>query len=227
MLKKQKNALMKLIQEHGLPIECFEVTEGEREGHPTFSIKYRNSPFVFIILEDENNFHRIRNIFYTIFNVNFPVHKCYAKSDPTNADIYDSFKQWITNHLIPYIDESVEPDLWQQLKENQLVTGETLGTEETSPFTAPEKVQLKLSINEFKYLIEEKFKPTEKQLDIINARLNYLTDSVERLNRIDWKSLALSTVISIGIALSLSHEQGQSLFALFKQVFMKIQYLLP
>ena len=83
-----------------------------------------------------------------------------------------------------------------------------------------------MSINEFKVLIINGFHPDVKELNIIENRLEYLSESLNRLNKIDWKGLAISTVISISIALSLDTTSGHKLFELFKSVFHNVLYLL-
>ena len=47
-------------------------------------------------------------------------------------------------------------------------------------------------------LIEE-YKPTEEQLNSIEDRLKYLSDSTERLNKVDWQGVAISTIMSISM----------------------------
>ena len=45
------------------------------------------------------------------------------------------------------------------------------------------------------------------------------------MNKYDWKSLAVTTLISISIALSLDSAKGQLLFILFKKVFSAVKML--
>jgi hypothetical protein len=76
-------------------------------------------------------------------------------------------------------------------------------------------------------LIVNNFNPNKEELELINARLKYLSDAVDKHNKFDWKGIAINTVIAIIIALSLSPEQGNQLFHLFRQVFSNLIYLLP
>jgi hypothetical protein len=55
-------------------------------------------------------------------------------------------------------------------------------------------------------------------VEIIEKRLLYLSDAVDRLNKTDWYGIAISTLIGISINLSLDTEKGRLLFKLFKQV---------
>jgi hypothetical protein len=76
-------------------------------------------------------------------------------------------------------------------------------------------------------LIIKNFKPNKEELEVVDARLKYLSDAMEKHNKFDWKGIAINTVIAITIALSLNPEQGNKLFQLFKQVFAAVIYLLP
>ena len=80
---------------------------------------------------------------------------------------------------------------------------------------------------EFRQLIIANFTPTEEQAEVINNRLDYLEKAIDRLNRIDWKALAISTVIAIGINLYVDTEKGRLLFALFQQALGAALKLLP
>jgi hypothetical protein len=97
-----------------------------------------------------------------------------------------------------------------------------LSDDDKSLFNDTEKIQLRLSINEFKMLINKTFCPDEYETKAIHDRLDYLAESLDRLNRIDWRSLALSTVLSISIALSLDTTKGQILIDLFKRLFSNV-----
>ncbi len=94
--------------------------------------------------------------------------------------------------------------------------------EDKTLFSKDEKIQIKLAINELKFLIIQNFSPNNEEQIIIDNRLDYLIDSVERLNKFDWKSLVLSTIISISISLSLDSEKGRLLFELLRKVFLNI-----
>ncbi|NQT33569.1 hypothetical protein HQ587_00155 [bacterium] len=221
MLKKHKNGFFDIIKKNGLDPESFSVGEPESD---VFEICFLDSPLRFKVFLKSDN--------YMLFDFDFveflpsPKYK-YPDEIITYGcsieDIYETFESWIQEHVKEYIDELLLPDLWEQLAEQKpLISDDMLDAEETSPFTDDQKVQLKMSIDEFRLLIKEKFEPTEEKLIIINNRLDYLTDSFDRLNRIDWRGLAISTVLSISVALSLGPEEGKALFELFKQVFTKI-----
>jgi hypothetical protein len=76
-----------------------------------------------------------------------------------------------------------------------------------------------LALRDVRLLIVGRFSPAVPEMESIDDRLDYLTQAVDRLNKFDWKSLLISTIISISVALSFDTEKGKQLFNLFKQVF--------
>ncbi len=232
MLKTYKNGFIEIIKRNNLDPKIFQIVEGKKHGvGPIFDILLRNSQMFFRANQDPRSIHKFFNAIYTRFDLSYPTHE----PDDLIKDwryginrIYKVFEGWIKDEVHPYLNEQLLPDLWEQLEnERPLVTGSRLDEDETSPFSEDEKVQLRFATNEFKLLLTNKFKPSPPQAEVIEDRLNYLSESVDRLNRIDWRSVALQTVISISIALTLDSEQGRTLFELFKQVFSRVLYLLP
>jgi hypothetical protein len=83
-----------------------------------------------------------------------------------------------------------------------------------------------MAINELKLLIHKNMETSEEEQELVNNRLEYLIEAMNRLNKFDWKSVAISTIMSISIALSLDTSKGQMLFDLFKKVFSIIPMLM-
>ena len=98
--------------------------------------------------------------------------------------------------------------------------------ENQANFNLDEKAQIKLAINDLKLLIHKSLETTEEEQILVNKRLDYLIDAVNRLNKFEWKSVAISTIMSISIALTLDTTKGQLLWDLFKKVFSIIPMLI-
>jgi len=233
MLKKYKNGFIKIITEQGLDPQDFKVEERKTRYTFTFAIQFIDSPLVFEV----KNAHRSHHLFecnFVVFKPGFPkdcVHSIKVKGDRYWLEIdnvYTEFKKWLVDSVLQYVDESLQPDLWKKIgHQMQLVTANEISKEEMTPFLEDEKTQLRLTINEFRSLVKKTFQPSQEEIKIIKNRLDYLSDALDRLNRLDWRSLAFTTIISISIALTLDTEQGKVLFNLFKQVFSKALNLLP
>jgi hypothetical protein len=186
-----------------------------------------------VISQPNANLHGFK-VNYTLFNANYPWNWQRTPPAPEGTiyrnpieDAYARFQEWLANEVKPYIDEMLQPDLWAGIEQQrEFVTPTSLTPHDVSFFTDEEKPSLRTSIKQFRLLVCEKFDPTQEQLEIIDERLDYLSEAVDRLNRFDWKSLGLGTVLSIVVALSLDTSKGKLLFDLFKQAFSGMLHLL-
>jgi len=225
LLKKNKNELLKIIQESGLDPNLFIAEDKVVGGIKHFTITLRDSSIFFAVQPYASSFEDFRYS-HSLFSPNFPTSGSYFA--PDLGHLADEFKKWLDNVVKAYLDEISAPDLWQMLEETRSRTKDELGTpKEFEPFSDEEKIRVRLSIDDFKLLIVKNFNPNKGELKSIDTRLKYLSDAVDKHNKFDWKGIAISTVMSIIIALSLNPEQGNQLFQLFKQVFSNVLYLLP
>ncbi|MHC4657334.1 MAG: hypothetical protein ACYS91_20285 [Planctomycetota bacterium] len=232
MLKKYKNGFIKLITKQGLDPKDFKVEERKTRYTFTFAIQFIDIPLKFEVQNISRSHHHFK-CYFVNFEPGFPknyVHSIKKKDKYHYLDInnvYTVFEEWLVDSILQYVDESFQPDLWKQIEnQTRLITAKKISEEESVPFLEDEKTQLKLSINEFRLIVNKTFGPSQEELKIIENRLDYLSDALDRLNRLDWRSLAFTTIISISIALTLDTEKGKVLFNLFKQVFSKLLYLL-
>jgi len=65
----------------------------------------------------------------------------------------------------------------------------------------------------------------KEQLKTIESKLDFLTESAKEMNKFDWKSLFIGTIISIIIQLNVSPDNAKTLWTMIKQIFNT--YLLP
>ncbi len=229
MLKKYKNDLLRLIEEANLGPAQFTASEDNTGTSSKFIVEYNKTGHRCHIIVNPNSYH-IFWINYTTYNPGFP----WRFGENPQKQIYNSnieavehsFNEWL-EEVKKYIEESFTPDLWEQLEnQKQLVTPLGIIDIDTKFFDEDEKAQIRLVVGEFFQQLNETFKPTDNQLQLINDRLDYLIKSTDRLNHFDWKAITLNTIIAITATLSLDTEKGRQLFELFKKVFSKIVYLL-
>jgi len=227
MLKKYKNGFIEIIQSKGFEPQDFHAKEKGADGKHGFVISFRTSHLRFVVRNPEHSCDK-----FDYKHTSFGPVPCETEYLPPGGwadieEVYAAFENWLEKAVRVYINDLLEPDLWMELeRQKPLVAGSILDKDETSPFSEDEKTQLRLSINEFRLLVSKTFQPSQQELEVIGNRLDYLSNRLDGLNRVDWRGLALSTIISISIALSLDTEQGRVLLNLFKQVFSKILYLL-
>jgi len=225
ILKKHKNTLRAIIQEFGLDPTLFSAQDGTIDKEKWFIIQLRNTLIRFAVRPYSTYFDWFEYRF-SYYLQNFPLG---SSSGAHNIQqLSDSFKAWLNDVVKPYLDEVIAPDLWQILENNRSeATREAETPDYSESFSEEEKIQLRLSINEFQLLIVKEFNPPKKELKAINNRLKHLSDAMDKHNKFDWKGIAISTVISIAVTLALNPEGTHQLIQLFKSVFSHIIYLLP
>ncbi|MCJ7807725.1 MAG: hypothetical protein MUP73_03255, partial [Dehalococcoidia bacterium] len=86
-------------------------------------------------------------------------------------------------------------------------------------FTDDEKHSLIMSVETLRLSVVNTFQPSDDQLKVIDGHLEYLKNAVDRLNRIDWRAIAVMTSIQIATVLTLDTEKGRLLLSLFEQAF--------
>jgi len=223
MLNKDKNTLLKAIQESGIDPDLFTGQDNVIDNEDLFVISLRNSPLLFAV-----RFKGHFDWFFYRCSQSLPT---YPLSDKLLArdtiQLKKAFNAWLKNVVKPHLDNVNTPDLWHILEDTRSHTKFELGMpKDFDSFSDEERIQIRLCLNNFLLLIVDHFNPNKEQLKTIDARLKYLSDALDKHNKFDWKGIAISTLISITVALSLSSEQGHQLFQLFKQVFSNILYLL-
>ena len=228
MLKRDSNRLFRAIAREGLNPKLFALEHVDNEiSRFVTQIVLKGTELRFFIRQGST--FQDYDCKFVYFGPNI------TSSDVIPFDKFFNIEQleevfitWLHDHAGLYISEQTEPDLWQQMQlETPLVTGEALTSVDINQFTDEEKLQIKLSINEFKALIINQFEPSAVEIELIEGRLAYLTEAVDRLNRFDWRSVAISAIISMSVALTLDTEGGKLLFDLFIRAFSNIAGLLP
>lgn len=220
MLKKYKNAIFQAVQEYGFEASKIETDEHEVLGHDWFSLTFLDSNLVFEFrcpLKNPHVFDAVFNKFGATGAFDYPDNDDHEGAYVDFAAILGFFKNWLSTEIGLYLEEQSLPDFWAQARgQIELLEPNPPTDEETAFFSKDEKAQLRFSLQDFKRLVEAEFKPEPEQLELINARLDYLTEAVDRLNRYDWKGVAISTVIGIATTLTLDTQRGQVLWGLFQ-----------
>jgi hypothetical protein len=232
MRKKYKNQIFHFLKESDLDFdrfdikEVYEITEldgTEKKSHITI-ITFSNTPFEFKIVESEVDYETV-SIEWTVFNPAFskittPTASIKAKS------LINYIEVWIKNEVKEYIDDEGEPDLWEEYKSGTKVLDlGTIDFKDKASFSTNELAQIKMSVNELQGLIIKQLTTSQEEQQIVKDRLDYLVDASKRLNKFDWMSVTINTLINISVALSLNTEKGHLLFELFKKVFNTLKVL--
>ncbi len=229
MRKKYKNPLYEAIQRAGFEPSEFTGTETTEEGKPCFVVQYKQSSLTFTFLDPDVE----RAYVYNQVRRPFPGALTTMKSDGRAVNfehVVQFFTDWLTSTVLPYKHENEQeaaaPDLWAQIDYGKTIIGATVPDERsTAPFTRAEKVRVRSAIQNFRKLIAAELEPTQEQLEDIGIQLDYLSNAVDRLNKFDWRGLAIQTIIGIATTLSLDTQKGQQLWKLFQQAFRAVLQL--
>jgi len=219
MLKKYRNGFIEIIEKSGYTTSQFKHHEKDIDGSPAFILQLENTPLYFMARNNPHNFHEL-DAKYVEFSPG------YTQSDyyPANGwgsieNVYYYFQVWLSEHVDLYREEIGAPDLWEQLDHQVLFDIDPLAEPSENLFNKVEKQQVSNAIENFERMVKSEFSPSEEQIEMMNNRLEYLVESLEKQNKSDWQSIAISTLISISITLTLDTEKGKILFELFKSAF--------
>jgi hypothetical protein len=229
MLTSMKNRLLDVVRAHADAslFESHESTYGS--GDQTaycFTISVKNSRLVFNVSHPNRSFTEFK-CNHSTFTPGFYLHHVLFDYKADIDFVISHLNAWLANHVTPYLEELNLPDQWQLLKEEPALFGTTaIQPGDLERFNEEEKTQARSAILEFERRIQVEFKPTAEQAEVISAQLRYLSSALDRMNRFDWRSILLSTVIGITTTLSMDTETGRRLFEIAKQIFAEaIKYL--
>ncbi|MFX1521789.1 MAG: hypothetical protein ACFFCD_17930 [Promethearchaeota archaeon] len=222
MLKKYKNEIYQILKEAPFDINFFEGKEEKVKDifnvvHNAFIVVLKDTPMRFTIMNSPTDFNEFKYS-YTQFTPNY-TQKAPLFSYSGIVEVKKELISWLEKHVQLYFDEMEEPDLWDEFvsREKVLDLG-AIDFQNQEYFNEDEKKQIQLALNDAKLLIINQFQPNDAEMKSIDDRLDYLVNAADRLNKFDWKSLLISMIMSISIALSLDTENGKALFEIFKQV---------
>ncbi len=229
MLKRHKNRLLEVIQASSLfDGRDFHIDETlDEQDLPIFVITYNDSPFRFTVLARSSSYHDL-DYKHTLLAPGYPLSGFSLDEGWHNIDtVCEALKYWLDHELKEFVEDLNVPDLWAEL-----AAGQSLGSDfqleenDISQFSAEEKKQIRVAINCFRARFIDEFQVTQEHLELIDKRLHYLADALDRLNRFDWKGVLISTVFGISTALSLDIERGKVLWNIAKEVFSQAIRLL-
>ncbi len=136
------------------------------------------------------------------------------------------FREWLATDVAPHLEDEALPDLWSQVNEARTMLSQVGQPRAGEQFTDDEKTQVRVAIQQFQVLVFKTFEPPPAEQAVVAQQLERLASSVDRLDKFDWQGVALNTLISIGITLSLDTEKGRILFGLFQQALSYALHLL-
>lgn len=214
LLTSQKDTLFDIIEEFELSPSQFQFSDG-RSVFSTVGIAtrlyFKNSEFHF-------SFDSVDNRHYASFCPGEQAFQEEANTLTWDQQLY-CFQGWLENLK----REINSPNKWDRLDKE--IKGLRIKFEnEEDKFSAQEYQELKIKIDVLKKGVDQ-IGLLAEQVSVINSKLDHLTELAQEMNKFDWKSLFIGTIISIIIQLNVTAENAKSLWALIKRVFSN--YFLP
>lgn len=206
LLKSQKNVLFDKIVSKGLSPLQFDIKEEKK-----FTIiSYKNSNHYFKI----NSYESIHySPGYKTFsnNVDLSIH----------PDAWNSICAFFSAWLRDLLREIEQPDKWNDLLESSKQISWHIELEPNSRFTYSEVLEIENSIKQIKSDIKS-LNLLPEQLQLIDAKLDYLCDKAKTLGSIDWKNILMGTLISLVVELALPSDTAKTLWHIFEKAFKKV-----
>ncbi len=220
-LNSHKNRLLQVARDSSIPFSYF--TARSKDG--LFDITIQGTPLVFTVEQNSYDFNQLRYKRST-FAHGFPLSSFsgYTGID----DICTWLGEWLSQVVKRYFEFSAVPDQWSEITSIQpFFASSTFSKADLEMFDEREKKQIQDALLEFQRLLQTETSILKEDLNQIKAKIEYLSSAVNRLNRFDWRGVALSTVIGIATNLSVDTNMGKQIFDLFQRAFSSAINLLP
>jgi hypothetical protein len=217
LLPSQKDELYNFIEEVGFSPMQFDFEERLSRFSPhqkATILMLKNSDYFF-------SFDTNRNSSTEHFAFYCPGQEAHTENAFTQSWVSQKncFGRWLN-----YLKRELEtPNKWERLnKEIQSLKFNLIPEE--GKFTVNEYEELKSKLLILTGQISNSKLPID-QINIINDKIDHLTDLAKDMNKFDWKSLFIGTIVSLIIQLGLTQENAQLIWQYIKMTFNN--YLLP
>jgi len=119
-------------------------------------------------------------------------------------------------------------DLWAEyLKTNRFQQRpHQINFDDISDFTRDEKQQILIGLQSLQISITQQFQLNNEQTKLLGDSIKYLAESVDRLNKVDWKSILIGQFFTVATALASNPHQFDALYNMFLKV-IQVVHLLP
>jgi hypothetical protein len=206
ILNQHKKQLADIVTEHNLRISDFQTNS---TGYSEFKIKFKEDYFSFSILKlTVSDKYRL-----TVF----PVDNTEGYNTTGGwAEVLQHYRSWLKG-----IQAEVNtPTGWETYQDQNLFNNDFLSLNE--PFTDEEKKESIKQLNNFKSKILT-IGLDKSQIDAILLKLDELESKMDVLNKFDWKSLLVGSLIGLIMTLSIPPDAAGILWFEFKNAFNILQ----
>jgi hypothetical protein len=150
-------------------------------------------------------YHRELNYGWFSPGVNFPIEHAGAASWSVQI-------QYVNAWLKKLKRELEEPDLWEAIANEKVLSEISVEQNENIPFSIEEIHRIQESLNEIKQYLIPSQPFSAEQLKYLDARFDYLDDAATRLGRKDWIVIFVGSLTNIIVGLALTPSIARELF---------------
>lgn len=205
LLKSQKNEVFQAIQNNDFQPEEFEWNVEKSRYSSEVQVLRLVHKFSGYFYQFEN--HRDLNYGWYSPGVNFP-------AELTGAASWSEQILNVNAWLKKLKRELEEPDLWEAIAKEKVLSEISVDQNENIPFSIEEKPRIQESLNEIKQFLISSQSFSADQLNYLDARFNYLEDAASRLGRKDWIIIVIGTLMNTIITLAITPSIARDLFRL-------------
>ena len=182
--KKDRNDIFNLIQESGLDPADFDPPRDDEAGDTW--LEHKPSRSMFLVGPES-----------TPSGVFLRVSKKVG-GDPANTFLLD--ENWlgeVESWLVEIERDLSTPDLWAEFaRERDALSGTPHAPEDNTPFTADEQAEIATRLGDVAKYAAESGKYEDDELQVLNAKIDYLIESSKHSRRFDWREQAVGAFLS-------------------------------
>ena len=225
ILKKYKNKIYQVVKDSNIDLKIIKKEEATDDYRDYFSLSYDDS-MKFSVRNTLDSFFKFE-FKYTKFEKNYPETEWLPKGYYAGIElVLEELNNWINTELKDYASEFEELDYWDKAEDNlEYLDYEYIDFEDQKEFTLEEKEQVKVGLNEVQLTINSKLKLDEHQKQLVERRIKYLEEAIERNNKTDWKSIAISTFLGLIMNLGVDTNTGKLIWQIVQSIFSNIPSL--
>jgi hypothetical protein len=195
--KWKRNQIFAAIQGVGLDPRDFDLVE---DGDDNFRIKHKWSDSCFIV--GGSPAHYVGS--YVVGD---------GPTWPYEAYSWESILPRVSRWLEEVKRDLQTPDLWYELqREAELLGGASNEANENTPFTPEEQREIIGRLQELAESARRTYSLSGPQMQILNAKVDYLVGAAGRLGRIDWRNVLAGAILSFVLTAAFSPESARHIF---------------
>lgn len=210
LLKSQKNDLLRIISSNGLEPYNFIWTERYvsyvDSSKKVISLDYKDTEYYFTFDLDSGRY-------YCFFSPGYKIIEDYIFNTIWDS-VVEVFVEWIGFLK----DEISQPDLWDEIRKYNFYTEFNEITDGNEPFNVVQAKQIQNGIEAIRSYLIEQVQSDQENVRIINEKMDYLVNSIDRMGKVDWKNIFVGAMVNLSITLALDPEQAKTIISIFKTV---------